>query len=63
MLLSHIRKKESAEQDQSIILNKFIALIRELNKIDKGTLADINNLVTDNLVRERQYYKYSKLLN
>ncbi len=49
-------------EDQSIILNKFIALIRALNKIDQdGTLAAINRLATDSLVKQRQYYKYSKL--
>ena len=57
-----LKKHELLTKKQSIILSQFITLIRALNKIDNnGTLTAINKVSTDSLVKQRQYYKYSKL--
>lgn len=48
--------------DQSNIISRYLALSRELNKIGQyGTLVDINSLATDSIVKERQYYQYTKI--
>ena len=47
---------------QSIIINKYLDLSSAINKIGQyGTLASsINSLASDRLVKERQYYQYTK---
>lgn len=47
---------------QSDIINKYLDLTKELNKIGStGTFQAINSLATDSLVAVRQYFQYTKL--
>jgi pheromone shutdown protein TraB len=49
-------------EEQSTIINRYLELTRELNKIgSNGTFGDINSPAMDSLVAVRQYYQYTKL--
>ncbi|WP_456437145.1 hypothetical protein [Psychroserpens sp.] len=48
--------------EQSTIINRFLELNRELMKIEQdATIADINNSTTDSILKQRQYYIYTKI--
>lgn len=60
--LYEFNQKGQLTKSQSKTWNRFMVLVDSLNKVGSKSLSTINNIETDNLVFERQFYQYAKAL-